>query len=767
MPGIQLPIGIETVNAVDADYKRGPWASIATAKAGIALALRYNNLSFYVVGDPNEYYWLDTDLSDTGLLTRSTGGAPTVSITKAALAALISGSTVGIGTTYLITDAQDALSGTISVLGVAVNRINGNGKWSFLGKLPAQGKFKFQTGTSGSVNQISVVMPSGTINLMTASVPYTTSRNNTAALVVADINANSAVSGCRAFVITSTTSGANFDKPTIIIEAIETSNSFVHTMVVSLTTLTINGQVNPTLGATANNLILDSFYDLTNDRILYANDNSKKCFIINNLARITALGYNPVTTFRWNDVRFENISLVDSGYRNCYFTHSLTTLWRTVNFTNSTVSEAMFSNAASANFNLLSGSAITNINASSGLSLNGSSSLFTVTSVECTTFSLTFHTTGNITVTNSTSTAGISVINNSGPISISTCAFNAATTITNNTVNIFTLLNINASTFSAAVVISGNRIFKGLVLSASLTFAGVNIQECEMYGHFNLTGNTHSGTITIARSKFNSNSESVTKNAFYISSSTLSAINISDSEVSIDWDIVVISLTLFDIDNSKISPTSFIGGITGTLNLLNSEIDRTQIANGGTFTDLQLTNSKINNCVINLVTSDCILVTSELENCLLDSTSVILIKSQIEGLTSADDLDLNNTHVKNNIASIKYFQDFLATPLVVASPVVISRALHGFFKDNLTITAWSALGDPGPPSSIQVGLNGGADYFSSTSVALNAATTLSNSSIGSSPVVTATDDITIASTGSNITSGRISLTITGKLLTDN
>lgn len=79
MSGIQLPIGIDTVNPVDADYKKGPWPTVAAALAGIPVPLRYNNLTFYVVGDPNEYYWLDTDLTNTGLLTRNSGRSlPTV-----------------------------------------------------------------------------------------------------------------------------------------------------------------------------------------------------------------------------------------------------------------------------------------------------------------------------------------------------------------------------------------------------------------------------------------------------------------------------------------------------------------------------------------------------------------------------------------------------------------------------------------------------------------------------------------------------------------
>ena len=94
MPGIQLPIGIETVNPVDADYKRGPWPTIAAALAGINIALRYNNLTFYVVGDPNEYYWLDTDLTNAGLLIRSSSGGASLPI---------------VHQVYLVEDVSDAI----------------------------------------------------------------------------------------------------------------------------------------------------------------------------------------------------------------------------------------------------------------------------------------------------------------------------------------------------------------------------------------------------------------------------------------------------------------------------------------------------------------------------------------------------------------------------------------------------------------------------------------------------------------------------------
>ena len=75
MPGVQLPIGIDTLNPVDANYKIGPWNTIADALSGINIAVRFNNMFFYVKNDPLIYYWLDTDLTDGGLLTRISGSS--------------------------------------------------------------------------------------------------------------------------------------------------------------------------------------------------------------------------------------------------------------------------------------------------------------------------------------------------------------------------------------------------------------------------------------------------------------------------------------------------------------------------------------------------------------------------------------------------------------------------------------------------------------------------------------------------------------------
>lgn len=104
MPGIQLPIGIDTVNPVPADYKYGPYVSLAAAKAAIALVLRYDGMTVQITGLGN-YWWLQADLTDTGLIPKTGGGSSApVPITYAGLLALQVGGTLSPGTLYKITD---------------------------------------------------------------------------------------------------------------------------------------------------------------------------------------------------------------------------------------------------------------------------------------------------------------------------------------------------------------------------------------------------------------------------------------------------------------------------------------------------------------------------------------------------------------------------------------------------------------------------------------------------------------------------------------
>lgn len=73
---LQLPFGIDVLVNEPLDKKYGPWASLAAAKAGIPLALRYDGLSVRITG-LGEYNWLAADLTDTGLVPKSAGGGGT------------------------------------------------------------------------------------------------------------------------------------------------------------------------------------------------------------------------------------------------------------------------------------------------------------------------------------------------------------------------------------------------------------------------------------------------------------------------------------------------------------------------------------------------------------------------------------------------------------------------------------------------------------------------------------------------------------------
>lgn len=765
MAGIQLPIGIETVNPVDADYKRGPWASIAAGLAGINIAVRYNNLSFYVIGDPNEYYWLDTDLSDAGLLTRSTGGSPAiVSITRAALQALISSNSVVVNTTYSITNAQDALGGQVTVKGVAVNRIDGNGQWSFIGKLPAQGYFRLATGNSGSVNQITVTMPlTGVTNLMTSSISYTSSRNNTANLVVANINANSLVSGCRAFVITSTTFGGNFDTPIIGIEAIETTTSFVHTMSINVNTLTVDTILNPEQGFNPNNLILSSFYDITTDRILQAFDVANNTAIAVTNSRITGLTYNPVTTFRWRDPRFLSINLTNTGMRNIIFTGS--TVRSRLTATESSMSNFIISTFR--DVNLFANSTLSNI-LSTGFSFSNYNSSITVSSVQVNSlFQISNNSQTTYSVTNSTFANVLNLIFNTGLISITTVNATGTFTLTNNfitpSISSPATLVFSASTFPGVVTFNKNEIYESTSLD-SLNCSSIVVVENEMHGIFKISGTATS--LNIRRSVFNPCSLTLTFGAFVISG-TLPAINILDSEVSMDMGSSTITPTSFDIHTSKIdTAVSWARILAGPINIQRSEIGIGSVIGtaGGSVSSITILYSTIS--YSDLTGSSTISLTeSNLKNCVLSGSLVQMNKSSLERFIYTSNLDINNTYITNNNVIIKYYHDFLITQLSPGTPITITNGIFGFLKRSISVLAWTTITHTGSPSFLDIGINGSNVYFSHSTASLSSVH--EDNTVNNLPITNTTDNITIATTGSTINGGTLSLTISGVLLSQN
>jgi hypothetical protein len=72
-PGLNLPFGIQPVNPVPVDSNYGPYIDLADAVASIPLALRYDGLTVQITGSGN-YWWLDGDLSDLGLVPKVGGG---------------------------------------------------------------------------------------------------------------------------------------------------------------------------------------------------------------------------------------------------------------------------------------------------------------------------------------------------------------------------------------------------------------------------------------------------------------------------------------------------------------------------------------------------------------------------------------------------------------------------------------------------------------------------------------------------------------------
>jgi hypothetical protein len=74
---LALSTGIDVVNPVSLDIRRGPWASLAAARAGVPLALRLGGLEVDILG-LGTYQWTSADLSDNGLIPKSSVAGTTI-----------------------------------------------------------------------------------------------------------------------------------------------------------------------------------------------------------------------------------------------------------------------------------------------------------------------------------------------------------------------------------------------------------------------------------------------------------------------------------------------------------------------------------------------------------------------------------------------------------------------------------------------------------------------------------------------------------------
>lgn len=779
MPGIQLPIGIETLNPVPADFKYGPYANTAAALAAIPLALRYDGLTVKING-AGEYWWLAADLSNTGLIPKIAGTSGPVSITKAALLALIGINGVAVGTVYSITDAQDALGGTVTVTGTATNQVDGSGKWSFLSKTPAQGYFRIVTGAAGTLTQINIAMPSGSVNLLTAPIPYTTSRNNTAALAAANINANSLVSGCRAFVMTSP---GVIDTPTLCIEAVETTTGFAHTMVVTISTMTIANQVNPTNGLSPVNTILDSVYDIVTDRITEAYDDTQDNRIVNTPARITSLGYNPVTTFRWKDTRLLSFLLTNSGMRNIVF--SGTGVKANAKLNNSSIANVTYTTFSDL---ILTNSTISNVGGTNN-SMSIVDGTINFTDVQFTGGSNISGCYSFILSATSTSISGFSnILSNTGIVTINAATImNSSFTFTNNTISpgvSAAISMVMGGTYLGVVNISENKIFDNCTLSAGGTGTGsVVFIENSIFGKFNLACTTSMVSVNIRRNTFRANGSSLAFNAFNLQGPVLPTVTVLDSvlcyDVTTNQSPTTFSISDSEIFNSTISASLIldlnyariiganIGSTGGTLNYLQVAISTIDGLGGISLTDMFVQDSYIQGLYVNDATNLYVLSsTVNIVNFYI-VPDLQLTKCNLSNFnytsTTLNPLVLVQTTIDNYAYRVSYYYDFTALPLVPGSPVTICNHLEWFGKTVVSVGSLNLI-TFGAGANLQVKASSGTTYMNLLASAIGPIGTLSRDTTPVASVEVSEGDLVLEATVASITGGQIHVQIEGLLM---
>lgn len=302
---------------IDDRYSVGgvtPYVSVAAANAAIPISRRAVGLTVLIGGTE---YWYQLGITDPDLVIKGGGGGPAfISIARVALQALIAGNSLQVGADYAITDFQDKdvsdPNSVVIVKATSTNTISQEGFWKRLTQNKAYGAFALDTGTSGSVDDVVIA---GSIGLMSGfSIPYTTSRINTANLVAADININSPLTGYKAYVIAGETVA---DRPAIIIEGL-TAGVDTSSLSVSVTTLTVANLVNLTMGVAQVEQTLDIAYDITADRIINCYDSQYGVTMKYTAAQIAALTYNPIVNWRWGHGTFRNWTINGTGYRNFF-----------------------------------------------------------------------------------------------------------------------------------------------------------------------------------------------------------------------------------------------------------------------------------------------------------------------------------------------------------------------------------------------------------------------------------------------------------------
>lgn len=164
MSGIQNTIGQDLVNAFPVDYKYGPYANVAAAKAAIAQILRFDGLTVKINGD-GEYWWLAADLTDSGLVKKSSVALRSVNkiyyvVGTAADALLMGGAANNVyGGATAFQDAYNAaiVSPTARTTIYVGNTVGSNGSASLVGGLTLTSTLNVNIAFIGTSPAMSVV----------------------------------------------------------------------------------------------------------------------------------------------------------------------------------------------------------------------------------------------------------------------------------------------------------------------------------------------------------------------------------------------------------------------------------------------------------------------------------------------------------------------------------------------------------------------------------------------------------------------------------
>lgn len=233
-----------------------------------------------------------------------------ITLTITQLQTLVSSSKLQIGQSYLISNPQQG--GTIIVKALSSNQLDYNATWLRPTLLYPFGWVRLTGGVSGSVDSITV----NGVAITTSSVSFTTSLNNTATLVVANINANTATSGFRAIAILDTI---------VVVSTTNLSTSLNgQTVSGTATTITLGNNQTLTNGATSTIQKLKIEYDISVDRIRNCTDPVRNISISLSERVRALLASDPFNEFRWGEDQYSNIILRDTLYQNNFVANTAT-----------------------------------------------------------------------------------------------------------------------------------------------------------------------------------------------------------------------------------------------------------------------------------------------------------------------------------------------------------------------------------------------------------------------------------------------------------